>query len=132
MDEEEYRRQIRERERRWKELADDYEEPPEIYVADAVPTSAQGSYDVAAPEIPDDGDDGQIHFEATPLQMKLGSIAASLAIFFFRFHWMPFFKSMARWCTRRAYWFSEGEIPVRSPSRHRDSDYLESRAYRGP
>jgi len=88
--------------------------------------------DVKSPEVPDLSDwsssgHPEVNVQATRLEMRLGHLASQLAVFFLRFHWVPFFTALGMFWARRAFWFTGGEIPVGDPSQVRDHNYLTGR-----
>jgi hypothetical protein len=111
-------------EARWSSLADGYTgDGLEIMVVDDItgPTT---------PDLSDWGDPnkvGLIEFEASPKEVRRGERYCNLAIFFYKYWKVPFFRYLGDWCTSRAFWFTDGQVPIGDPGRRRDIKYLTGR-----
>jgi len=114
----------REKEAQWSSRAREYDRDDlEIVVVD----------DIKGPDIPDLSDWGDpsrvglVEFEATQFEAKWGERFCNLAIFFYKYWKIPFFRRFGDWCATRAFWFTDGQIPVGDPGRRRDVQYLTGR-----
>jgi len=111
-------------EARWSSLATEYDNDGlEIVVVD----------DIKGRDVPDMSDwggaenVGLVQFEATESQARWGERWCNLAIFFYNHTKVPGFRRLGDWCTSRAFWFTDGNVPIGDPGRQRDLRYLTGR-----
>lgn len=112
------------KEARWSSLAEAYDDDGlEIMVVD----------DIVTPNIPDlsdwgdPGKVGLVEFSASESQARRGERFCNLAIFFYKYWKIPLFRRLGDWCASRAFWFTDGQIPIGDPGRRRDIKYLTGR-----